>query len=136
VDLLRKVFPEMQMVVSTHSPHVLSTVDVDSIRIIRMREGAVVLDTPTFQTRGVESADVLAAIMGVHPVPQVPEAQWLSDYRALVQTGHDDTSDGRQLWGRLLAHFGADHPVILELATLRRLQEFKRMHNLPGRDGG
>ncbi|WP_437322865.1 AAA family ATPase [Sorangium sp. So ce381] len=136
VDLLRKVFPEMQMVVTTHSPHVLSTVDVDSIRIIRHRDGETVLDTPTFQTRGVESADVLAAIMGVDPVPQVEEARLLTDYRALVQTGRDDRVDGRRTWQRLIEHFGADHPVIHDLATLRRLQEFKRMHNLPRSEGG
>lgn len=131
VDLLRKVFPEMQMVVSTHSPHVLSTVDVDSIRIIRMREGAVVLETPTFQTRGVESADVLAAIMGVDPVPQVPEARWLSDYRALIEDGKAETPGALTLRAKLVDHFTAKHPLLLDCERLIHFQSFKRSRARP-----
>ena len=36
------------------------------------------------------------------------------------------------LWGKLIGHFGEDHPVMHEVATLRRLQEFKRSNNLTG----
>jgi len=125
VDLLRKVFPEMQMVLSTHSPHVLSTVDVDCIRILRERDGHTVLDTPTFQTRGVESADVLAAIMGVDPVPQVPEARWLSDYRALIEDGKAESPAALALRARVIDHFQADHPLILDCDRLIRFQAFK-----------
>ena len=39
VDLLRKAFPAMQMILTTHSPHVLSTVDKESIRVIRLQDG-------------------------------------------------------------------------------------------------
>jgi predicted ATP-binding protein involved in virulence len=135
VELLQNAFPAMQMVLTTHSPHVLSTVDVESIRVIRLRDGQGTLETPAFQTRGVESADVLAAIMGVDPVPQVEQARWTSEYRALIQTDRYDQKEGQQLWVRLVEHFGMDHPIIQELVTLRRLQEFKRTHNL-SRSGG
>jgi predicted ATP-binding protein involved in virulence len=125
VELLQKVFPEMQMVLSTHSPHVLSTVDVESIRIIRLHDGAAVLDTPTFQTRGVESADVLAVIMGVDPVPQVEEARWLSEYRALIEDGKAESEDARALRVKLLNHFGGQHPLMLDCDRLIRFQAFK-----------
>lgn len=132
---LREAFPLVQFVVTTHSPHVLSTVHKDSIRILRQQDGRSTLETPTFQTRGVESADVLARIMDVHPVPEVEEARWLSDYRALVQTDQYETDEGRALWDRLVKHFAEEHPVMQELATLRRLQDFKRLHILAGRQG-
>lgn len=131
IDLLRQAFPAMQIITSTHSPHVLSTVDRESIRIIRLRSGEGVIEIPEFQTRGIESADILARIMGVDPIPKVQEAQWLSDYRALVQTDSDETDSGYQLWNQIVKHFGSDHPVIQEIETLRRLQDFKRLHNLP-----
>lgn len=125
VDLLRKTFPAMQMVVSTHSPHVLSTVDVESIRVIRVEDGRGVLQTPAFQTRGVESADVLAVIMGVDPVPQVEEARRLSRYRGMIEDGQAETPEAQALRHDLVTHFGAQHPVMLDCDRLLRFQAFK-----------
>ena len=137
IGLLRSAFPSMQMIVSTHSPHVLSTVDAESIRVIRLSDGHGVIDLPTFQTRGIESADILAKVMDVDPVPQVEQSEWLSDYRALIQTGEYESVGGRQLWERLVGHFGSEHPVLIEAAALRRLQEFKQSHRIEteGRGG-
>jgi predicted ATP-binding protein involved in virulence len=126
VDLLRKAFPALQMIVSTHSPHVLSTVDKESIRVIRLQDGRGVLETPTLQTRGVENAGVLANIMGVDPIPHVEEAQWLSNYRALIQQHLLDTTEAKGLRTRLEEHFGNEHPVILECDRMIRLERFKQ----------
>jgi predicted ATP-binding protein involved in virulence len=131
VDLLRKAFPCLQMIVSTHSPHVLSAVDSESIRVIRLHDGHGVSEMPPFQTRGVESADILAKVMDVDPVPQIEPARWLSDYRALIQMGEHESRAGRSLLEQLVAHFGAEHPVLVEVETLRRLQEFRRASNIP-----
>jgi predicted ATP-binding protein involved in virulence len=131
IGLLQKAFPAMQMILSTHSPHVLSTVDMDSIRVVRLIDGRGVLEIPAFQTRGVESADILAKVMDVDPVPQVEQARWLSDYRAFVQTGEHESAAAQELWDKLVAHFGKEHPVLADVATLRRLQEFKRSNKLP-----
>ncbi|MFO0757613.1 MAG: AAA family ATPase [Byssovorax sp.] len=136
IELLREAFPLVQLVVSTHSPHVLSTVDKECVRVIRVCDGEATLETPTFQTRGVVSADVLAEIMNVDPVPQVEEARWASDYRSLIQTGHYDGEAGKELWKKLLKHFGEAHPIIQDLKTHQSLQEFKRRHNLPVLGGG
>jgi predicted ATP-binding protein involved in virulence len=131
VDLLRKAFPSLQMIVSTHSPHVLSTVDSESIRVIRLHDGHGVPEIPPFQTRGVESADILAKVMDVDPVPQIEPARWLRDYRALIQTGEYASSAGARLFEQLVAHFGEKHPVLIEVETLRRLQEFRHASKLP-----
>jgi predicted ATP-binding protein involved in virulence len=131
IGLLQKAFPALQMILTTHSPHVLSTVDADSIRVIRLVDGRGVPEIPAFQTRGVESADILAKVMDVDPVPQVEQARWLSDYRALVQTADHESLAARGLWDKLVAHFGEEHPVLAEVETLRRLQEFKRANKLP-----
>lgn len=128
VGLLQDAFPLVQLIVTTHSPQVLSTVDRESIRVITVDDGLAVLRQPMYQTRGVESADVLARVMGVHSVPRVKEARWLSHYRALLQEGKEESPAAVELWERLVDHFGGEHPLMLEVETLRRLQEFKRAH--------
>lgn len=135
MDLLTKAFPSLQIIVSTHSPHVLSTVDSTSIRVIRFHDGKAIPEIPSFQTRGVESADVLARVMDVDPIPQIEPARWLSDFRALIQTGEDTSADGRRLFEQLVTHFGAEHPVLVEVEALRRLQEFRHAHKLPPQQG-
>jgi predicted ATP-binding protein involved in virulence len=131
IDLLRKAFPSLQMVLTTHSPHVLSTVDKDSIRVISLRGSQGIVETPTFQTRGVESADVLASIMRVDPVPQLGEAQLLSQYRALIEDGYAERDDAQALRSRLVAHFSETHPVIIECDRLIRFQNFKVKRSRP-----
>ncbi|HWY62877.1 MAG TPA: AAA family ATPase [Rhizomicrobium sp.] len=131
VGLLRTSFPELQMILTTHSPHVLSTVDKGSIRVIRLQDGRGLIDTPTLQTRGVESADVLSSIMGVDPVPQIEEAQLLSRYRALIEDGNAESEEGQSLRSTLVAHFGESHPLIIDCDRLFRFQKFKLKQTRP-----
>lgn len=131
VDLLRQAFPALQLVLSTHSPHVLSTVDAQCIRMIRVDKGEGQLETPRYQTRGVESADVLATIMGVDPIPQVKEARMLSAYHALIQENRIDGIEARDLRDRLEEHFGRSHPVILDCDRMIRLERFKQSLPIP-----
>ena len=125
LGLLRKAFPAMQLVVTTHSPQVLSTVDVESIRIVRHADGVGTLVHPRFQTLGVESADVMAEIMGVDPTPRVPEAIKMSRYRALIEDGHANSDGARVLRHELVDHFGAQHPLMVQCDRLIRFQAFK-----------
>jgi predicted ATP-binding protein involved in virulence len=132
VNSLRTVFPRMQLILTTHSPQVLSTVYADQIRIIRQSENVAVIQEPRFQTRGVESADVLAAIMGVDPIPQVAEAQWLSDYRAAIEQGEHESPHFQQLRESLESHFGSQHPLMLDCERLIRFAAFKKQRESDG----
>jgi predicted ATP-binding protein involved in virulence len=123
---LRRTFPNTQIIVSTHSPQVLSTVRAESIRILEhAAEGGWRARTPQEQTRGVESAYVMASVMGIDPVPPLEEPRWLSDYRALIETGQSESEEAQQLRARLEAHYGPRHPVILDCDRLIRFQAFK-----------
>ncbi len=132
VELIRKAFPKIQFVVTTHSPQVLSTVDNESIRLIRLDGAAASVTKPRYQTRGIESADILARLMDVDPVPQVEEAKWLSEYRALLQLSKQQSPEGAELWEKIVSHFGADNPVLSEIEVLRRFHEFRVTHGLTG----
>ena len=125
VGILRSVFPLVQFVFTTHSPQVLSTVGNESIRVIKINSGIASIATPTFQTRGVESASVLAEIMGIDPVPPVEEAVKLSRYRALIEDRSNQTDEAKTLLIELTEHFGADHPLIKDCERLDRFFAFK-----------
>lgn len=132
VDLLRKAFPALQIVLSTHSPHVLSTVNKESIRVIRLQDGNSSIQTPILQTRGVMSADVLATIMGVDPVPQIEEASWLSRYRAFIEDGEGESREAEELRAKLISHFSETHPLIVDCDRLIRFQAFRLKRKEPG----
>jgi predicted ATP-binding protein involved in virulence len=132
IELLCQAFPAMQIIATTHSPHVLSTVDRSSIRVLRLVDGDAVIDTPLLQTRGVESADVLASVMGVDPIPQLPEAKMLNKYRAMIEDGKAQLSEAATLRAQLVEHFGEKHPVILDCDRLIRFQAFRLRRDLSG----
>lgn len=132
IDLLQEAFADAQFIVTTHSPQVLSTVHKESVRVIHHDESESRIALPPFQTRGVESADILAKVMSVDPIPRVREAGWLSDYREFIQDGRHQSSDAETLWSTLVEHFGVHHPVLDELSVLRRLQDFMEAEGLNG----
>lgn len=131
LGLLQNAFPMLQIIVSTHSPHVLSTVERLSIRVLHVSEGDVAIETPQIQTRGVESAEVLAAVMSVDPVPEVEEAAELSAYRRLIEAGEAEGEEASALRERLIAHYGARHQVMLNADRLIRFQQFRLARNRP-----
>ncbi len=137
IGQLQEAFPKIQFIVTTHSPQVLTSVDASSIRLLRQgidsetgRQQTIVTRI-TQQTRGVASSDLLAEIMGVDPIPAVPEAGWVSEYQALIQQNLYQKTDGQTLRAKLDAHFGAAHPVLRECDRMIRLQAFKQKLPLP-----
>jgi predicted ATP-binding protein involved in virulence len=132
VELLQSAFGAMQIVVTTHSPQVLSTVYSESVRIVRHHDADSSVEPVTFQTRGVESADVLAQIMGVDATPHVKEARDLQRLRGLIESGEAETAEGLALRQSLLKHFGESHPLMLDCARLERFVAFKRKQKTGG----
>ncbi|MEY2859793.1 MAG: hypothetical protein RL392_251 [Pseudomonadota bacterium] len=137
-DLLR-TFPLTQFIVTTHSPQVLTSVDASCIRVMSQDEDPetgrqrAVIKPVTLQTKGVASSDLLAQIMGVDPIPELPEARSLSDFHALIQQNLQEGAEGQALRTQLHAHFGATHPVMLDCDRMIRLQAFRQTLPLPKR---
>ena len=137
---LQRAFPNIQFIVTTHSPQVLSSIAASCIRRLDWETDEVsgrkrmVVNPVDQQTMGVASSDVLANVMGIDPVPDVEPARQLSRYLALIQQNLHEESEGKKLRKELDAHFGFDHPKMLECDRLIRLQAFKR--RLPLRETG
>lgn len=123
---LQATFPNIQFIVTTHSPQVLSTVDKGCIRILRFDDnGGATIDKPIHQTKGVCSSDVLEQIMGTFSTPPVPEANWLSDYSVMVEENHWKSESGIELFDKIVQHFGTEHPEVVKIKGDIRTQEFK-----------
>lgn len=136
LSALRRAFPRIQFIVSTHSPQVLSSVQADCIRLLTedfdsdsgdwvstVRQGFA-------QTLGVASSDILTAIMGVDPIPPVPQAQDVARYAALIRQDLHGGEEGRSLRASLIGHFGEGHPVMQDCDRWIRLQAFKNRRPL------
>lgn len=131
LNALISTFPEIQFIVTTHSPQVVSTVKNERIRVVTSQSdgtstgehGQAVM--PPRQTQGVASSEILADVFAVDPIPEVEPAEQLTEYTALVQQGLGVSPEGKQLRRKLIDHFGEDHPVIREVNRLIRLREMK-----------
>ncbi|OQW43152.1 MAG: ATP-binding protein [Proteobacteria bacterium SG_bin4] len=129
-------FPSLQFIVTTHSPQVLTSIDASCIRLLRQEvdpetKSKISVVKIQTQTKGVSSADLLAQIMGVDPIPDVPEARMLSEFHALIQQNLHESEQGNALRTRLEAHFGINHPAMRECDRMIRLQAFKQKLPLP-----
>lgn len=131
IKALREAFPEIQFIVTTHSPQVLSTVAAESIRVIKHEvdsdtgEMISVASQPLKQSKGVASADVMADLQLVDTVPDVEEAHWLTQYKTLIAQGEHENDEGTELKGKIIQHFGETHHEWLECQRLIRLQAMK-----------
>jgi predicted ATP-binding protein involved in virulence len=73
---LTEAFPNIQFIVTTHSPQVLSTVRRESIRLLgKDNAGHDVAVMPMAESYGEISSDVLESIMHVNPQPPVAERE-------------------------------------------------------------
>ncbi len=124
-DLMR-AFPHTQFIVTTHSPQVLTTVKRENIRILAQdRDGIWNAYMPDEETKGIESSSAMNDVMGVNPVPPVPESGWRNDYTALIESGKHDSPEGTDLRNKLMTLYGIQHPIILDFDRLIRFQAFK-----------
>ncbi len=134
VDSLRSAFPKVQLVMTTHSPQVLSTVESESIRLLRGERDEETGETsfnaqiPAMQSRGTASSEILAELQGVDPTPGVEEANWLAEYKELITSerrSRDMQARIEELKNRILIHFGESHHEWLECQRLSSFHELK-----------
>lgn len=120
---LQKIFPNIQFIITTHSPHVLSTVDKNSIKILT---NDLDVSNPPLQTRGVISSDILERIMNTSAIPPVPESEKLSRLTRAIESGTFGDNESQAIFNELINHFGLEHPEILRIKSLIDFIELKK----------
>lgn len=132
IPSFQRAFPQIQFIMTTHSPQVLSTVKKESIRILKQAvdpetgKEISVAKMPVIQSRGMDSSDIIAGIMERNPTPDIEETRLLSEYKTLIQSNAYDTERSLQLRARLESHFGKTHQAILECDRLIRLAKMRQ----------
>ena len=108
---IRKIFPNIQFIVATHSPEVLSTVESHQIRILRDNKcyaappGAL----------GAESQRLLQDVLGLKDArPPIPAVNELKEYLALVDQEQWDSNRAKELRTILDTRYQGYEPSLLE----------------------
>lgn len=113
LNQLRVVFPRLQFIVTTHSPQVLSTVSRQHIRVLGDADNLVaVAAEPMAEVYGLPSNSAMQVVMGVDPVPPVPERGQLEALSALVDEGRYGEPEVVELLAQLTRVLGERHPQL------------------------
>jgi len=116
IGSLREAFPNIQFIVTTHSPQVLSTVRRENIRIIPNAQiPTLKAESPLGKSYGQPSGEVLRAVMLVDPMPPVEEKPRLQRLTELVDQGLFDSDDARELMADLKTLLGDENPQLQRL---------------------
>lgn len=132
IGSLRDAFPNIQFIVTTHSPQVLSTVPAECIRVIQHKTNPDTGQTTSSaeqreeQTIGIPSSDILIDYQEVNPIPPVREAQLVAEYTALIEQGQHLSGEGEALRAKLIKIYGESHRVLSDADKLIRFQSFKQ----------
>lgn len=124
---LMDTFKNVQFIVSTHSPQVISSVKPERLRVIDWQHDQPVL-IPVDFSEGAEAQQVLLDVLGVKSprVQKLEIVQKLQRYQVLVESGEWDTPEALKLRTEL-NEWGAEHePELTRLDIDIRLRELDR----------
>lgn len=141
---LQNAFENIQFIVTTHSPQVLTTVKPECIRALRWmtlpseqaqrnmiqpqtaHARVEVLDGFAF-SEGAESQQLLKDILGVDPRPEnLTIVQDLHKYLTLIQNDHWDSPEAEALKTKLSA-WGHEHePALIRAEMDIRMRQYRR----------
>lgn len=127
IDSLLQLFPNMQFIITTHSPQVISTVHKDQIRFLKndVKSNRVKVHAPNFQTRGLSADNILLRILNISDVPDVLEHQQYQELEKLIENGLGDTEEGQILYQILEKHFGKKSIEMEKIHHQKKLQGIK-----------
>lgn len=115
VPSFQKAFPKIQFILTTHSPHLLSAVPAECVRILQDRQ----ILHPTIETEGEQSQAVLESVFGVPAWPPIPIVDVLKRYQQLVEVGEYDSEEAHVLRNHLDTHYGKHHAELVAADLLR-----------------
>ena len=111
VDSLQQAFPNIQFILSTHSPHVISTVASESIRVLN---DGVFYDAPR-GTKGAESKRILERVFNVQSRPAYDaNTILLNNYLDLVYADRWKEPETLNKRKRLDEIFQGEEPALTE----------------------
>jgi len=108
---LINTFPNIQFLVTTHSPQVLTTCKKGEIRLLRANGK---IETPIWDVYGRESGDALSELMDTEPRPPLDYVLLIEEYLKLIDLNEHDSIKGKSLRNDLNLSLGSDHHELLK----------------------
>ncbi len=126
LDLMR-TFPNIQFIVSTHSPQVISSVKPECLRVIDWKNDRPEMIDIHF-SEGAEAQQVLLDVLGVKSprVEQLEIVKSLHHYQSLVNDNQWDTSEALALREKLQRWGAGYEPELARLDMDIRLKQWER----------
>ena len=124
---LQSIFKNVQWIVSTHSPQVMTTVEARSIHIIKHDDSKVYIEKPVFSL-GAQSSEALTEIQGVplRPESSIQIVRDLARYKALVEQENEKSEEALRLRARL-NKWGKGHvPELMKIDLNIRLRNSRK----------
>ena len=112
LSTLMEIFPNVQFIVTTHSPQVLTSIRSKHIRVLKDGKCHLLSE----ETEGAEAGRVLEDVLGVRSRPDNAIVKKLREYADLVDEEKWDLPDAELLRAELERHFGNSEPKLFELA--------------------
>jgi predicted ATP-binding protein involved in virulence len=117
---LRNVFPNTQLIIATHSPQVLTTVEREKISIIKENK----LYAPVSSTFGAESNRVMQEVMGTESrPPDNPITMELQKLFSLINRG--ELNEATKLCEEL-SRSRPDEPALIEAQTIIKNRQWEK----------
>jgi len=127
IPVLRAAFPNTQLIVSTHSPAVLTTVRREHIKLLGADHQFEQIPDDV-GTYGADNSRVLAEVFGTYPRPQnIDTVQQLAEYWQAVEAEKHDTDQVKALRQELESALGTSDPDLLRAdLRIKQLQFLKQ----------
>jgi predicted ATP-binding protein involved in virulence len=114
---LRKVFPNTQIIATTHSPEIVTTVERHQVKIL---EDYQIKECPT-PTRGMQSSDIVRYVLGLEKLrPNTEESRTLTALFEAIDNGN--LEEAKQLRDKLQDWEHFDPDLIRADMQIHRLQ--------------
>lgn len=114
---LRKVFPNTQIIATTHSPEIVTTVERHQVKIL---EDYQIKECPS-PTRGMKSSDVLRYVLGLdNPRPDTEESRTLTALFEAIDNGN--LEEAKLFRDKLQDWKGFDSEISRADRQIRRLE--------------
>lgn len=119
LDDLRRTFPNVQIIVTSHSAQIASMVPQESIYILHSGPDGVLKEShPGYQTQGNYPNDIEAEVMQTPELYRENEffQAYLSCLAAIQQRGIDSAAF-RDSLDKVKSHYGENHPITQEVTA-------------------
>ncbi len=114
---LTRTFPNIQFIVTTHSPQVISSVKGESVFLVN--DGEMQPLGTGRQTCGLDANQLLTDVFGTPFAAECKERAELEEYARRLETASYVTAKDEEMFKRLERYFGDRDPVV-ELLRFRR----------------